>query len=205
MVYSKGMSTSLALELTKTQKLRGVVLEQVHSDLTSLNKYIKMKAMKLSKACFSQLRNNFISDNLEIIRKLEFTKYSGDTSVNQESEDKSQSRSLLDYTHLSSILGVGPRVLILEPNSFHQRVMSNDVIWALLSKLHNADRGTPEQRISSVIEDYSKTAGASAELAVDAFYSGCVRHIAFNSATGRDFKRQHRHRFLESLRWLVNY
>jgi len=55
-VYSKGMSTTIALELMKEYKFKNIVFEEAHSSLKTL----KNKNISLSKCLYFQLKKNYL-------------------------------------------------------------------------------------------------------------------------------------------------
>ena len=211
-VYSKGVSTSIILKLLNLHQLKNLVFENINSDIDTMNKYFKMKAIKLSKSWYSQIKKSYILDNLNCIKSINFkSKTQWKVNSNFENRELPQwsinkanidSISDWDYkTHFDPKSSI-PRILFVSRDSLHQRVMTNDVIWAMLSKIYNVENWKPSVRIEKVIKEFKSSLASNGREFTEQNCSEWIKHVMFKSSDSADFKKEHRHMFLESLRWI---
>ena len=211
-IYSKGMSSSIVLELLKFNQLKNIVFEDITSDIDTMNKYFKLKSMKLSKSWYSQMKNNYILNSLNCIKNINFLKkpvwrsnsnYEKDDHLNLSLNKQSiDSVSDWDWDKILAPSFSVPRILFISKDSLHQRVMTNDVIWAMLSKIYNVENWKPNVRIEKVLNEFKNSFSKNAQGVTEQNYSGWIKHMIFRESDSMDFKKQHRSQFLDALNWI---
>jgi hypothetical protein len=178
-VYAKGMSCSIVLEVMRTKKLKNIVFEN---------------------SCDTNQKDSSLNNDVKTIKKIRLPKIKIENSVIfsgsiSEAEEIGRQSHCLPHQL--------PRFLIIENESAHQRQHSNDIIDALLTKFFSLDSKKGAERRNQLEEDYRINLQESGNTSADRLHSGCIRHVSFNCKNSVDFKKEHRSEFIKALRWIV--